>query len=130
MVANTGSFKEVIGDQMEISFIGDHLYLEFLKGEISLETAKSGVKRRKEIMEGKEVKIIISLPKLTKINKEVRDYLSSDEATEGIIAGALISNTALSNVIINFFLGVNPNMKVPTKIFSNQSKAIAWLNSI
>lgn len=129
MVANTSNFKEVIGDQMEISFVGEFLYLEFLIGEISLEIAKKGVKRRKEIMKGEEVKVIISLPKLTKISKEVRDYLSSDEATEGIKAGALISKTALSNVIINFFLGVNPNMKVPTKIFSNRDKAILWLDT-
>jgi hypothetical protein len=60
------------------------------------------------------------------MDKEARDYLSSDSANEGLIAGAIIMDSVFTSILGNFFLSVNkPN--IPARMFTDKDQAIKWL---
>ena len=122
-------FKDEYG---HYEFIGDVLAVTFLTKEVTLEIAKHVIKRRIELTEGQNYKVLISVNKITLVPKKVRDYLSTDPAKKGIKASAIISNTPISNMIINFFLGINDLTKedFPSKVFSTKESGLKWLKSL
>ncbi|MBD3637979.1 MAG: hypothetical protein HUJ25_11545 [Crocinitomicaceae bacterium] len=99
---------------------------------ITLEKAKQLVAARKELINGKAYKTMIVFPKLSNMDKSARDYLASDEAKEGILAGAIVTKSTLGRVIINFFIFISNQKKrsFPEKVFNHEEDAIEWLSSI
>ena len=90
------------------------------------------VKERKDYTQGKSVKIVMVFPHLTNMDKGGRDYLSSDDAKEGILATAMVTNSIIGRVIINFFLKLNNknNQDFPNKVFNNEEDALEWIKKI
>ena len=113
-------------------FLDDILCVTFLSKEITLEIAQHVVQQRIELTNNKDFKVLISVNKITLIPKKARDYFSTDAAKKGIKASALISNTPISNMIINFFLGINDITKeeFPSKVFSSKENGLKWLKSL
>ena len=99
---------------------------------ITLEVAKNLVLQRKAYTQNKPFKIIFVFPKITSMDKGGRDYLSTDEAKEGVIASAIVTKSVLGRVIINFFLKLNDNDKdnFPNKVFNNEEDAFNWIKDI
>ena len=60
------------------------------------------------------------------MDKPSREYLASDEATEGLLATAIIVDSSFSSFLGNFFLMVNKT-KMPVKIFYDIPLAEKWL---
>ena len=94
---------------------------------ITEEIARSVVEFRKEVSNQKSYPGLISSKSIFKITKEARDYLSSDEGVEGVIAGALVIDSLFQATLSNFFLKVT-SPKLPSKIFTSKPKAISWLS--
>ena len=61
--------------------------------KIDLESAKEMVRLRIEFAEGKDYKLIVVYNKLKQADKSARDYFGLYESNEGIIGGALVSNS-------------------------------------
>lgn len=75
---------------------------------------------------------ITALADLTQLkgspSKEVRDYFASDEITALANASAMLLKSGISKIVGNIFLKFN-NPGYPTKLFTNEAKAIEWLKT-
>ncbi len=93
---------------------------------INLEAAKEIVRTRKAFTQGVPVPALIISRGLISIDRPARKYLSSDEATEGLIACAVVVDSSFSSLLGNFFLAVN-RTSMPVKIFKDIRQAEKWL---
>jgi len=92
---------------------------------MDLEMAKTIVKERLELSNGKDYPVVLDLDKLSMTDKSVRDFMNK-EGTEGIKAGAIVTKKLFVKHIMNFFLKVS-KPDVPAKIFSDEKEAVKWL---
>jgi len=73
---------------------------------------------------GKKVPVLADIRKLKSMTREARKHYST--AISLVSAIALLASSPATQVIANFFLGLNrPN--VPTQMFTDEEKAVAWL---
>lgn len=117
----------------EFEMIDNILVARYTSGKaITKEVAQELVRSRKEFMQNKECKVIIVLPRISSMDKGGRDYLSSPEAKEGIIASGMVTTSILSRAIINFFLKLSNNGKndIPTAVFNSEEDAMTWLKKL
>ena len=63
---------------------------------------------------------------VTEIAKEARDYFANERTAAIQRATALLTNSPVSRVIGNFFMGLNKPIS-PTKLFTDPQRAIEWL---
>lgn len=93
---------------------------------IDLNIAQEAVKLRKEFCNHKRYPHLINDYSVAKMTKSARDFLSSPEATEGISAAAVITNSLFKRTMVNFFVNVT-RPKIPVKMFVNEEEAMFWL---
>jgi hypothetical protein len=73
---------------------------------------------------GKRVPVLADIRQLKAMTREGRVFYG--HAAETISAVALLAQSPATRMVANFFLGLNrPN--VPTQMFTEEEKAIAWL---
>ncbi len=100
----------------------------FKQGPVTLEEAKIIVEERIKLSNGKDFPVLIKDVGLKSIKSDAREYLSSDEAVRCISASAMVANNMFAKHLANFFVKISvAKPKVPTKIFSIEEEAIAWL---
>lgn len=100
----------------------------YKKGPITLEIAKQVVTNRLKFSNYKPVPILINDIGLKSIEKDAREFLSSDAGIEGLIAGALVTDSTFGRHLANFFIRISVvKPKIPTRLFSNEDEAINWL---
>ena len=117
-------------EHMRFEDHGKILYAWYKEGDFTLEIAKSIVAKRKSFTDQKQVKVLVKQLGLKGIKKDARSYLSSDEAVEGILAAAILSKNAFERHLANFFVGITViRPKVPTRLFSDEKEALAWLET-
>jgi hypothetical protein len=110
-----------------IEMINEIACIKFNKAiKIELEHAIEMVGTRKKATNNTPRLVIMDGTNITNVSKEARDYLSSEEATEGIIAGAFLVDSPLTKILGNFFLKISKPNK-PSKLFTNREEAIEWL---
>lgn len=95
--------------------------------EVNLEIAKENIHNRKQFTDNQKMLMFIDFRNVNYVSKEARDYLS-ENGSEGIIAGAFLVDNQINMIIGNFFLKVN-KPKAPARLFTNENKAIRWLNT-
>lgn len=93
---------------------------------ITLEIAQKIVTDRLSFTEDKKLAAMIISHGVISMDKPAREYLASEEGTNGLTATAIIVDSSFSRSLGNFFLIVNKT-KMPVKIFSNIPRAIKWL---
>jgi len=87
------------------------------------------VQLRKSLTKNIPKLFILDGKNLTNVTKGARDYLASQDATDGIIAGAFLVNSPLTKILGNFFLRISKPNK-PSKLFTNREEAIEWLSTV
>lgn len=97
-----------------------------LNASIHLEDALENSNSIKEISEGRIYPLLVNLKEINSISKEARDHFSMQNRTPGVSAIAMLIKSPVSRIIGNFFLGINKSA-VPTKLFTDEGKALAWL---
>ena len=113
----------------DLSYKDDILCLTYKHGPITIAIAKEVVAKRLELTNGEKVLLLIDDKDLKGIDREARDYLSSDNGVEGLLAAALLSGNYFSQHLANFFLKITVNKpKIPAKVFANRTEAIKWLH--
>jgi hypothetical protein len=89
----------------------------------------SDAKENSEIVNGlsnlPEFPLIVDTREVLSITKEARDHFSLRGRSSKICGIAIIRSSSLSNVVANFFIGLNRPV-VPVKLFSNERDAIKW----
>ena len=93
---------------------------------ISIDAAKDIVRTRKKFTSGIPMPALIISQGLVSIDRPARKYLSSEEATTGLKACAIVVNSAFSSFLGNFFLTVYKTT-MPVRIFPTVEKAEKWL---
>jgi hypothetical protein len=73
--------------------------------------------------------LLADITRVRSTSREARNVYGSEEASEVLTALALLVDSPISKVIGNFYVGVT-RPRFPTKIFTDEAKAMAWLKSI
>jgi hypothetical protein len=63
---------------------------------------------------------------LVSTTRDAREYASSAESIEGVLAGAILTDTSFNAFIANFFIKVT-RPRIPTRIFTREEDALKWL---
>jgi hypothetical protein len=92
---------------------------------ITLKNAKEIVASRLSFIE-KSMPALILNQGIIKINKEARDYFTSDEGIAGVKCAALLVNSNFISLTTNFFLKITKT-KLLVKTFTDKQEALAWL---
>lgn len=96
---------------------------------ITLEIAKACVKARISVSEQKSQLVLIDMREVSKVPKEVREYLATPYSQRFIKVGALFVGSKISRIIGNFFFYLcKPSC--PCQLFTNRKKAIQWLKQM
>ena len=96
--------------------------------EINIDIAHQMIKDRRDYIKNKSYPTLLDARGLKSINREAREYSSSDEGYEGVTAGALLSGSIFTSYIGNFFLKITSNKpNVPLRLFTDKQKAMEWL---
>lgn len=102
------------------------LFVLFKDFYIDINIAEKGLRERLEISDGKKYPLLINIKSMKSITKETRDFLATEKGCEGVIAGALLIDSAIGSMLGNFFIRISRPL-VPTKLFTNESAAKKWL---
>jgi len=118
-----------IGDFVDLEMHDKYLIARYKAGpKIDLSAAKTILNERLEFTNYKSVPVLVIDSGLVSMDKQARDFLSSDEAIRGIRASAIISSSVVNSMLVNFILKISrPNL--PVKVFTDLSAAENWLNS-
>ena len=81
----------------------------------------------RELFDGKAL-VLVDIRSVGSVDREARAVLGSDEFAERTLAQALLVETLVSRAIGNFMLGLN-RTPYPTRMFTSEDKALAWLKS-
>lgn len=96
--------------------------------EIDKEIARQIVLERLEFIGDKSYPSLIDTSGIKLMTPEAREYFSSAEASKGIAAAALVSNTRFNNFLMNFLIKVNIiKQHSDLRAFTDKEKAIIWL---
>lgn len=73
------------------------------------------------------VPLLVDMRQMSRIDREARDHFSStDQFVKGV---ALHADSAVTRMIANFFIGTQ-RLPVPTRMFTTDSDALAWLGQL
>ena len=93
-----------------------------------LEDAKENIAAIAGFASEKKRPVLVGIPGIKGIDREARIYYSSQEATRMMNALALLVDSPVSRVLANFFIGLY-KPPVPTKLFTSEEEAVAWLKN-
>ena len=117
------------GKHVDLQWVGPILEATYKQGpKIDLEAAKDIIKERMAFTEGKSILLLVIDSGLVSMDKNARDYLSSNDGIQGIRASALISTSIVNSMLVNFILKIS-RPDLPVKVFTKREEAISWLNS-
>lgn len=120
----------MINEICTIEMINEIAYIKFNETiKVELKDAMTMVKMRKEVTNNTPRFVIMDGTNITNVSKEARDYFASEDATDGIIAGAFLVDSPLTRILGNFFLKISKPDR-PSRLFTNKKDAIEWLSSI
>lgn len=70
--------------------------------------------------------LLSNIKAIKSTTKAARDYMASEEGCQGVIAAAVLIDSAIGSMIANFFISISKPF-VPTRVFSDESEAKRWL---
>jgi len=117
------------GKFVDLEFKDNFLVARYKAGpKIDLSAAKIILSERIEFTNNTSYPVLVIDSGLVSMDKQARDFLSSNEAIEGIRASAIISSSVVNSMLVNFILKISrPNL--PVRVFTDRKTAETWLNS-
>jgi SpoIIAA-like len=92
----------------------------------TLDDAQELVAAVKHLSAGTSRPLMVDMREMKSQSRDARHYYTGSEAAGTIRAAALVIGSPLSRVIANFAMGFN-QIHVPTKLFTSEEDALAWL---
>ena len=106
---------------------GDLLVVTYKKDlKVNPEMAKEIIRERHQFTDNKPVVLLVYNQGVVRMDKKAREYLSSGDGVEGIIAAGIVVGSPFTSFMANFFVSVN-KPKMPVRVFSNSEDALTWL---
>ena len=117
------------GKFVDLEFEGKILIARYKAGpKIDLSDAKKILQERLEFTNHKDVPVLVIDQGLVSMDRQARDFLSSDLGVKGIRASAIISSSVVNSMLVNFILRISrPNL--PVKVFTDKDLAVNWLKT-
>ncbi len=119
--------KKILNSKFVIFELENEILFANIKSKLKIDKniAIEIVKTRMGFTEGKSYPQLIQDMGVISIDREAREYFSS-EGIMGITAGAFLLNSVFSKFLGNFYLKIT-RPPIPTKIFTDKAKALEWL---
>lgn len=95
--------------------------------EVKLEHAQENSRVVNGFYVDSKFPLLIDARGIKSMEREARAFFTTNGRKTNTLAFAIIIDSSVSKVVGNFFLGIN-KPAVPTKLFSNESTALEWLN--
>jgi hypothetical protein len=106
----------------------DILFFVYKKDSfINLENAKRIVEDRTKFQDGKTYPVFCDMRLLRDSDKAGRDYLA-DEGSRLVKVVAVLIGSPVARMMSNFYLTIHKPL-IPTKLFTDEAEAIAYLKS-
>jgi hypothetical protein len=118
---NTCSYKLLAYQLLEIKIEG---YSDF-----DVEDAKFMVEKAGEFGQGQKFKSLILVGPEIEPSPKAQAYSSSPEGCKYKLADAFVVNNVAQKLIGNFIIRFF-RPEIPTKVFSDQERALEWLNEL
>lgn len=118
--------ENYIDDEFSIKLEDGIVFIEFFFEHGTWEIVDRGIKKRIELCAGNSYPMVSDVRSMKTSTREGRQRMSDPDSGEGVIAGAVIINSKVQQVIYNLFAAI---YKAPTqvKVFTNKEDAIAWV---
>ena len=97
-----------------------------LGSEITLAEAKLAIQSIIKITKGEKKPVLVDTRQIKSMTHKSRQYLAGQETADALRAVALLINSPISKIIGNFFVNFSKPL-VPTKLFTDENEALAWL---
>ncbi|MFZ5553055.1 MAG: hypothetical protein ACOZCO_08065 [Bacteroidota bacterium] len=94
---------------------------------ITLDIAKEIARERYETFGRLSYPVLIFDKGVHSIDKAARDFFASKEGNIGVTAGAVVVKSSFTMMMVNFIFQISRPV-IPCKIFTDEEKAIVWLN--
>ncbi len=92
----------------------------------TLEDAKENVAAVNKVTRGKKSPLFIDYRSLKAQDRDAQNHYSTAEATQFVSALGMQVESAVSRVILNFYLGIRKSPQ-PLKLFNDEDEALQWL---
>lgn len=90
----------------------------------TLADAKENVEVQLLASGGKSVPVLCDISKSKGVDQEARAYFAQIKRFRAL---ALLTATPVANIVGNMYLAIHGKSTAPTKLFSSETEAIAWL---
>src|ERR1043165_9687900 len=97
--------------------------------QVGLADARESVRVIATLCEGTRRPVIVDMTELKSMDREARMYFAGAETAKVESAAALIVNSPLRRAIGNFLRGLNKPL-FPTRIFTSEKEALAWIKTL
>lgn len=94
--------------------------------EITLDDAIANSKAVNDLFKEKKFPLLVNSTKIKSMSREARRYLAITDRSTHITAFAVVADSFLSMIIVNFFFKFNKT-GVPARMFTNEENALKWL---
>lgn len=94
----------------------------------SIEDAHEQIEAVKRLSPGKACPLLADARRLKKVSKEAREFYASMETGKHCSAVAIMTESKVSQVLVNFFMKINKPV-YPMKMFTNEADALKWLKT-
>jgi hypothetical protein len=99
--------------------------IRYQAGDVVTEdVARATVGELRALTGGKRRPVLVDIRKLKLVTREARVIFGG--ASDAFSALALLAGSPKTQLIANFFIGIS-RPKVPTQMFTDEEKALAWL---
>ncbi len=95
---------------------------------IALKQAKEIVAQRLLFINNKAMPTLVLNQGIIKMDKDARDYLSSEAGIAGIKCAAILVNSNFTSLTVTFFLKIT-KPKLLVKTFIDKKEALTWLSN-
>lgn len=93
---------------------------------MTLETAREELAGFQKLAEGRKMPLMVDIREVLAIAREARVCFTGPEGEKTATAVALLTGSALTRVLGNFFMGLN-KPSFPVRIFTSEAEALEWL---
>lgn len=98
----------------------------FPNAEVTLDDAIANVKVGATLCGTKKLPVLVKFGSVKSLSRDARQYFGGAETAKCTSAIALLISSSIGKVIGNFMIGFNKTL-YPTRLFTSEDEAIAWL---
>jgi len=122
---------DLIEHHSVINWQNDGIWYIYAKPNIehTLEEAKLQGQLAFELFKGEKANMLLDIRDAPPLSIDARNYYGSDEALKFVKCICLITNSAFSRMIGNFYFAFI-NKRVKTKLVKNVAEGVTWINQL